>query len=59
MPFKFSKISSDPDVRRIQKEIEDNFGTQSEIKEKMDVVKDIKKSPPKVSSLKDGEKKIL
>lgn len=57
MSFKFSKINRNPEIAKIQKEIQDNFGTQSEIEQKMSVVKDIKKSPPKVTTLKDGEKK--
>lgn len=57
MSFKFSKVSSDPDIRRMQKEIQDNFGTQSEIKDKMKLVKNFQKTPPTSKTLSKGEKK--
>lgn len=58
MKYRFSKTHRDADIMRIQKEIEDNLATRSEVDEKYKKVTKIEGSPPQVIDLDDGQTKV-
>lgn len=56
--YRFTTISKNPEVMRIQKEIEDNLTPVTAINDKYNKVTKIEGSPPKVTDLEDGETKV-
>lgn len=55
--YKFTSIHKDPQIMRIQKEIEDNLAKESDLNDKLDKVS-FTNSVPKMTDLSDGELKV-
>ena len=58
MPYKFRKKHRDPDVARIQEEIEDNLARLKDVEIKDETVKEIVTTAPTLATMKKGERKI-
>ena len=58
MSYKFRKKAKDLDLQETVREIEDNFATRVDVNDKQAKVKSVNLAVPKLTELKDGEKKI-